>query len=685
MYNNHVWLNDACWQSYTTATFAATGSTPYTVGQYWPVNSPSITYTAANFGVSQAVFTTMNSLTFSMTPVSAENTGGTGDLNWAVANIQLIGVATPTFSPDAGNVIAHGGSGFATVTIACTTPGATIYYTTNGTTPTTASTVYSGSISVAAVATLEAIAVTSYAQSPVKSATYALQAAALPAFSPDGGWSGVTSAGVTITCATSGATIYYTIDGTTPTTSSSVYSTPVTVTDGMTLEAIAYATGYSASPVKSATYLMWWFDSFTSGLWTTGGWNAYNSATITSSPKYTGCSYSGELYGSTAVIDKIYSTVGRTNVVVSYYRYVTTGSTNPQFVADWSPAGTGQGGTSYTTLESGVQSTTWTHETFTLPTSANGNSSFELRFRTTGSGASSSHYACIDDIYIESTSTNSVPAITTQPTAQVACSGSAASFTVAASGSPAPAYQWRKNGVSISGATSATYTITSAGAGDPGSYDCVATNAAGMAISTAVTLTVNAATVITTQPAAQAVCPGSTATFTVAATGTGSLTYQWYNSSGLINGATGATYTTGVADSYHCAITDACGATTSNTAALTTYAAPSITSQPTTQTVCSGTPTTFTVGARGTGYLAYQWYNSGGPISGATSASYTTAAVDSYYCVVTGACGAATCNSVALTISTPTVPTGLGGTASSDTAISLTWTASTSSVRTGGL
>lgn len=77
--------------------------------------------------------------------------------------------------------------------------------------------------------------------------------ASAPTFSPAGGT--YTSAqSVTISDSTSGATIYYTTDGTTPTTSSSVYSSPINVSSTVTIEAIATASGYSTSPVSSTTY-----------------------------------------------------------------------------------------------------------------------------------------------------------------------------------------------------------------------------------------------------------------------------------------------------------------------------------------------------------------------------------------------------------------------------------------------
>jgi Chitobiase/beta-hexosaminidase C-terminal domain/Bacterial Ig-like domain (group 2) len=171
----------------------------------------------------------------------------------AVYTISVAAAGTPTFSPAAGTYTSA-----QTVTISSATTGATIYYTSNGTAPTTSSTVYSGTITVSASETVEAIAVASgYANSAVGSAVYTINAsataAATPTFSPAAGT--YTSAQtVTISSATTGATLYYTTNGTAPTTSSPVYSGPVTVSATETLEAIATASGYSTSAAGSAAY-----------------------------------------------------------------------------------------------------------------------------------------------------------------------------------------------------------------------------------------------------------------------------------------------------------------------------------------------------------------------------------------------------------------------------------------------
>jgi hypothetical protein len=158
---------------------------------------------------------------------------------------------TPSFSPAAGTYTSP-----QTVTIGTSTPSATIYYTTNGSTPTTGSVVYSGPITVASTETVQAIAVASgYSTSAVASASYAisLPAAVTPTFSPAGGT--YTSAqSVTIGTTTPSATIYYTTNGSTPTTSSAVYAGSIAVSSTETIKAIAVATGYTTSVVGSAAY-----------------------------------------------------------------------------------------------------------------------------------------------------------------------------------------------------------------------------------------------------------------------------------------------------------------------------------------------------------------------------------------------------------------------------------------------
>jgi len=172
---------------------------------------------------------------------------------------------------------------------------------------------------------------------------------------------------------------------------------------------------------------------------------------------------------------------------------------------------------------------------------------------------------------------------------------------------------------------------------------------------------------ITTQPASETVSTGQTATFTVAATGTAPLSYQWQKNGTAIGGATAASYTTAATtaadngDQFTVVVSNAAGSVTSKAAALTVSSAlvaPTITTQPASQTVSTGQTATFTVTATGTAPLSYQWQKNGTVIGGATAARYTTAATtaadngDQFTVVVSNAAGSVTSKAAALTVTT---------------------------------
>ncbi|HWQ32803.1 MAG TPA: immunoglobulin domain-containing protein [Blastocatellia bacterium] len=152
-------------------------------------------------------------------------------------------------------------------------------------------------------------------------------------------------------------------------------------------------------------------------------------------------------------------------------------------------------------------------------------------------------------------------------------------YSVAASGTAPLSYQWRKNGSAISGATSATYSITAASVADAGSYDVVVTSSCGAVVSNVAILTVNTAPAITTQPDSQTVRAGQTVTFTSTASGTPPPSVQWEVKSGSgpftsIPGATSTTllFTATLANDgnkYRAVFTNSCGTAQSRTVKLT--------------------------------------------------------------------------------------------------------------------
>jgi N-acetylneuraminic acid mutarotase len=165
----------------------------------------------------------------------------------------------PTAAPVSFSPVPGTYSSVQSVALTDATPGATIYYTTDGlTTPGTGSTRYGGPITVGATQTIQAVAVAAnYLNSENASAKYIinLPVAASPTFSPPAGtYSSAQS--VVLTDATQGATIYYTADGTTPNAKSNVYSSPLNVPATFTIKAIAMAVGYTNSDVASAAYII---------------------------------------------------------------------------------------------------------------------------------------------------------------------------------------------------------------------------------------------------------------------------------------------------------------------------------------------------------------------------------------------------------------------------------------------
>ena len=169
------------------------------------------------------------------------------------------------------------------------------------------------------------------------------------------------------------------------------------------------------------------------------------------------------------------------------------------------------------------------------------------------------------------------PSITSQPVGQTVTAGGNASFTVGASGSAPLSYQWRQNGANVAGGTSSVLALTGVTTNQAGSYTCVVSNSAGTATSSAATLTVNVAVIapsITSQPVGQTVTAGGNASFTVGASGSAPLSYQWRRDGANVAGGTSSVLaltgvTTNQAGSYTCVVSNSAGTATSSAATLT--------------------------------------------------------------------------------------------------------------------
>ena len=173
---------------------------------------------------------------------------------------------------------------------------------------------------------------------------------------------------------------------------------------------------------------------------------------------------------------------------------------------------------------------------------------------------------------------------------------------------------------------------------------------------------------ITNEPAGQAVVAGNNASFTVAASGNGMLSYQWwYNATNRVGGATNATFTlTNVsgtnAGNYTVTVSDntsSFSTVTSSVAVLAVGAAPAVTNQPSSLSVTAGSNVVFTVGETGTAPLTNHWWfntNTSLPWAAGNTITITNAQTTNaggYFVVVNNSYGAVTSRVAVLTVNVP--------------------------------
>ena len=285
-----------------------------------------------------------------------------------------------------------------------------------------------------------------------------------------------------------------------------------------------------------------------------------------------------------------------------------------------------------------------TNATYTVSPAQSANAGNYTVTVTNGLGSVTSSVAAIA---VGSTSISSNPTgISLRPT-------QTGLFSVSGHGLGQISYQWYQipsggsTGVAIFGATSSNYTTPQVDTSyDGDQYYATVTDSCGTLNSTDATLTVtagNAPPTIITQPVGLTVVPGGATSFSVVATGTPTLTYQWYRipagqTTGVaIVGATSATYmvpstattTANDQDAYYVIVSNSYGQAVSQPASLAVGNGIQITQQPVTQYVDAGASATYQVVATSALPLTYQWYESAPgsstftAIPGATSSSYT--------------------------------------------------------------
>ena len=183
-------------------------------------------------------------------------------------------------------------------------------------------------------------------------------------------------------------------------------------------------------------------------------------------------------------------------------------------------------------------------------------------------------FGMFDNVRVERLVTNVPPFVLTQPQDLSVPQGSNAQFSVVAGGTATLTYQWRHAGTNIAGATQSTYTRNNAQPDQAGAYTVAVGNPSGSVTSSVANLTIVVPPDITGQPQSQTVKEGTNLTFSVTATGTAPLSYQWRFNGGDIVGATASSYslahvTVFDAGNYVVEVSNAAGNLVSSNAVLT--------------------------------------------------------------------------------------------------------------------
>lgn len=248
------------------------------------------------------------------------------------------------------------------------------------------------------------------------------------------------------------------------------------------------------------------------------------------------------------------------------------------------------------------------------------------------------------------------PVITVPPASVTVARGARFTLRVLAVGSATLKYEWFLNGLKIPGNRS-SLTLTAATDGD---YHAVVTNTTGSATSATAHVTVHDAPKITVHPLTQTRAFGGSVTFTIAATGTAPLAYQWTKNKIPVPGANGDSLTlSGLSSSdlglYACTVSNDVGTVLSKSAKLGLLTAPSITQQPVSATVDAFGKVVFSAAVSGSATIRYQWQKDGSNIPRATAKTLTLSNVQassagSYTLIATNSVGSATSDPAVLTV-----------------------------------
>ncbi len=352
---------------------------------------------------------------------------------------------------------------------------------------------------------------------------------------------------VTATCAVGTAQLRYTLDGTTPTTNSTLYVSSLPFPTNVIFRVRAFQAGYTASDTAVGYYEP--AASLTSLTVT---------RVITNSPGY------APLVTLTAV------PVGN----VSSY---TVTESLPYGLTPFNISAAGVWNASALTVKWGP----FSNQTQTLSYQVCGTTGTN---QIAGSGSVDGFPVAITGntnvvVDLSLMPASAAPAITVQPLSQPQAVGYPLVLYVNAVGAPSPAYQWRFNGTNLLGATSPVFSVASFQSANAGAYDVMVSNAIGVVTSQVATVTAMMAPVITLQPQPLLLQTGSVAIFNVMASGVPAPTYQWlFNGTNIGNASSGTFIIPGVrlmdAGIYSVVVANALGTVTSSNAVLTVYKTP---------------------------------------------------------------------------------------------------------------
>jgi autotransporter-associated beta strand protein len=343
--------------------------------------------------------------------------------------------------------------------------------------------------------------------------------------------------------------------------------------------------------------------------WKKNGSNITGNATSTSSTLTLSGVAAGDVANYTVDVTGSCGTVTSSSAALSL-NTATSISAQPAAVtqcsgttANFSVTAAGQGTITYQWRKDGSSLSSETNSSLSLSNIASSNAGQYSVIVTGGCGSVTSSNALL--------TVQPATVIATQPTASTVCQNNTANFSVSATGQGTLSYQWKRDGTDV-GTNSSSLSVSNAQSSNAGSYTVDVTGGCGTVTSNAVTLTVNPATSITTQPTASAGCEGQNTTFTVVATGTAPLTYQWKFGGVNISGATASTYnilsTTNANDgSYFVTVSGGCGTVNSSAVDLSVYPTPTVNAG-SDITVCAGAPITLTGSGLSSG--TYTWNNS---------------------------------------------------------------------------